>query len=78
MYCHYPKQIPDSEVYYEIIPGQGGTWDQPEYAPEIEFGDIEINGQVVSIELHELLMREYGGDWEYEIINQLKARRVTV
>jgi len=44
MYCHYPKQIPDSEVYYEIIPGQSGTWDQPEYAPEIEFGDIEIKG----------------------------------
>ncbi len=66
MYAFFPKEISDVEVYYNIIFNNG--------EPEIEWEDIEINRHPVSIELHELLIREYGEAWEYEIINRLKAR----
>lgn len=75
MHCHYPKELPDLEVYYNITaPGQEQTNDQPGIDPAIEWEDIEIGGFPISDELHHHFISQFGKRWEKEIIDGLKAR----
>jgi|GEM_PF-7079924 len=68
----FPKEIPEAEILYWINPGQTGNFHQPEIPPEVEFSEIRLNGKVASQELSELLEREYGVQWEREILRGLK------
>lgn len=75
MYCHYPKELPDLEVYYNLMPGQAQTFEDPGFEPEIEWEDIEIAGQSISLELHHHFISTFGTKWERDIITGLKSRR---
>ena len=77
MFAHYPKELPELEVYYNVIPGQAGSFEDPEYAPEIEWEYIEIFGRPVSDELHHHFISTFGTKWECEILNTLASRRRT-
>ena len=77
MLAFYPKEFPELEVYYNVIPGQAGSFEDPEYAPEIEWEDIEIFGRPVSVELHHHFISILGTKWEREILNTLASRRRT-
>jgi hypothetical protein len=74
LYAYYPKDLPDLEVYYHIHPGQGETFDDPGYEPEVEWEDIEIGGLPISVELHHHFVSQFGKRWEAEIINTLKTK----
>ena len=75
MYVFYPKQIPELEVYYNVIPEQKGTWQDPQIDSEIEFQEIEIAGVPISIELYELFLREYEEKWIDEIKGNIKMAK---
>jgi len=75
MYSFFPKEIPELECFYEIIPGQEQTFEDPGFEPEIEWGEIEFNCVQVSDETHHYFICRSGEKWEREIINGLKARR---
>lgn len=69
MYAHYPKELPDLEVYYDM------TAEDPGNEPSVEFSDIEICGTSVSIELYHHFISTFGEKWEREILNTLASIR---
>ena len=77
MFAHYPKELPELEVYYNVIQGQTQTFEDPGFEPEIEWEDIEIFGRPVSDELHHHFISTFGERWEREILNTLASRRRT-
>ena len=77
MYAYHPAYQPDITALYNLLPGQEHGYDQPGYFPEVEWVDIEINGDTVGIELYAFLIEQFGADWEQEIINRIQKRMVT-
>ncbi len=78
MYQGIYKPYDNTEIDYTYSPGEPQTWDDPGCPPEIEFGDMRINGEPAGIDLEEVLFEHCGDDWEEKLlaeIDQAKARK---
>lgn len=74
MYSYFPKEIPELECFYEIIPGQDQTFEDPGFEPEVEWGEIEFNCAQVSDETHHHFISTFGEKWERDIVTSLKSK----
>ena len=74
-YAYTPEDMPEVTLEYEFIPGQTGSFEQPEYPDEVEIFDIRIYGRLVSDRLTELMYDVYSGTWEQEILNHIRQEQ---
>lgn len=63
-----PPETPELTVHFGFLPGEPQTGWEPEVRPEVEFHDIEVNGDFVSLALYDKLIEICGDTWEAEII----------
>lgn len=69
-----PKRFPSLTVYFDYEPGQTQTFDDPGFAEEIEFTEIEVEGVRLDSELEEHLIEEFADDWQMEL-NEIRFER---
>ena len=58
------------EIEYEILPGQKGTYYDPEFLPEVEISEIYKNKMPVDTKRYRGLIDQYFDMWAKEILTQ--------
>ena len=62
-----PRRFPSLTVWFYASPEQKQTFEDPGFPIEIDFGDIEINGESIDDNLYAFLLDALADDWENEI-----------
>lgn len=65
---YIPPEFPEITAHFFFSPGEPQTHWLPGTPHEVEFTDIEINGQKIGPDLEQDLLERHGDEWEREIV----------